>query len=138
MSLLDEFKTFALRGNVVDLAVGVVVGTAFSKIVSSLVENIITPPLGALTGGVDFKNLALTVLPAMGDHPAVVVGYGKFLQSCFDFLIIAGCIFMVVKGLSRLMPPPPRPQNAAEPQRPPQEQLLVEIRDLLKQQAKKK
>jgi large conductance mechanosensitive channel len=133
MSVLSEFKAFAMRGNVIDLAVGVVIGAAFGKIVSSLVDNIIMPPLGVLINGVDFKALALTLVAAdpATNKPAVVLGYGMFLQNVLDFLIIAFAIFMVVRGINKLMPAPkPAPKNA-----PSQEELLMQIRDLL---AKKK
>lgn len=135
MSIMKEFKEFAMRGNVVDLAVGVVIGTAFGKIVSSLVENVIMPPLGVITGGVDFKDMGLTIMAASPDKPAVALEYGKFVQSVFDFLIIAFAIFMVVRLMNKMMPK--KPVAPAAPKGPSSEQLLAEIRDLLKKQAKK-
>jgi large conductance mechanosensitive channel len=134
MSVIKEFREFAMRGNVVDLAVGVVIGAAFGKIVSSLVADLITPTLGLVIGGVDLSDLALTLRDAVGDKPAVLLTYGKFLQTVFDFSIIAFAIFLLVKGINRL-----RRKEAATPAAPPapstEEQLLSEIRDLLKQRA---
>ncbi len=124
MKMLQEFKSFAMKGNVVDLAVGVIIGAAFGKIVSSLVEDVIMPLLGTIIGGVNFSTMALTVGSA-------TLKYGKFLQSCLDFLIIAWAIFVAVKLISRLRREEPA---AAAPAAPPrQEVLLEEIRDLLKQ-----
>lgn len=134
MSMVQEFKEFAMRGNVVDLAVGVVIGAAFGKIVSSLVADVITPVIGVIVGGVDFSDLVITLRAAQADRAAVVLSYGKFLQTVFDFVIIAFAIFVVIKGINRLK----RKQEAAPaaPPAPPepsvQEQLLAEIRDLLK------
>jgi large conductance mechanosensitive channel len=121
MSMLQEFKSFAIKGNVVDLAVGVIIGVAFGKIVASLVEDVIMPLVGTLIGGVNFSGLALTV-------GAATLKYGKFLQACLDFLIIAWVIFVAVKLINRL-----RKEEPAAPAAPPrQEVLLEEIRDLLK------
>lgn len=134
MSLLSEFKQFAMRGNVIDLAVGVVIGSAFGKIVSSLVDNIIMPPLGLLISNVDFKDLAVTLAPATTDKPAVTFGYGAFLQTCLDFAIIAFAIFMLVRLINKLAP---KPEAApAAPKGPTQEELLTQIRDLLKAESK--
>src|SRR6218665_3744590 len=102
MSVIKEFKEFAMRGNVMDLAVGVVIGAAFGKIVSSLVADVITPMIGLLVGGVDFSDLAITLKAAQGDDPAVLLSYGTFLQTIFDFIIIAFAIFMAIKGINRL------------------------------------
>ena len=133
MGMLAEFKAFAVKGNVVDMAVGIIIGAAFGKIVSSAVADIVTPPLGLLIGGVDFSNLAITMKEAADGHPAVVLSYGKFIQSCFDFAIVAFAIFMLVQGINRL-----KRKEAEAPSAPPtpnaQEILLAEIRDLLKQQ----
>ena len=133
MSLLKEFREFAMRGNVVDLAVGVIIGAAFGKIVSSLVADIIMPPLGLLIGGIDFKQFALTLRDAQGDVPAVVMHYGVFIQNIFDFIIVAFAIFMAIKLINRL-----KRKQEDEPKAPPapgnEEVLLTEIRDLLKQQ----
>jgi large conductance mechanosensitive channel len=129
MSIGSEFKEFAMKGNVVDLAVGVIVGAAFGKIVSSLVGSVIMPVLGKLIGGFNFSDLAIN----LGTDPAgkaVTIGYGVFLQSIFDFIIIALVLFLAIRAINRLKraPPPPAP-----PPPPPtrEEQLLVEIRDLL-------
>ncbi len=123
MSMLQEFKSFAMKGNVVDLAVGVIIGVAFGKIVTSLVEDVIMPIVGTLIGGVNFSGLAMTV-------GAATLKYGKFLQACLDFLIIAWVIFVAVKLINRLRREEPAPAPAAPPR---QEVLLGEIRDLLKQ-----
>jgi len=121
MNMLQEFKTFAMKGNVIDLAVGVVIGGAFGKIVSSLVGDVIMPLVGVLIGGVNLTGLALAVGRA-------TVSYGKFLQACVDFLIIAWAIFVAVQLINRL-----RREEPAAPAAPPrQEALLEEIRDLLK------
>jgi len=128
MSWLKEFKEFAVKGNVVDLAVAVIIGAAFGKIVTSFVGDIVMPPLGLLVGGVNFTDLAVTLKEASGGAPAVVWAYGKFLQAAFDFAIIAFAIFIAVKGISRLK----RKEEAAPAAPPRQEVLLEEIRDLLK------
>lgn len=130
MSFVKEFKEFAMKGNVVDLAVGLIIGPAFGKIVSSLVADVITPPLGLLVGDVDFSDLKATLRAATADEPAVTLNYGLFLQAVFDFLIVALAIFFVVKGMNRLRrskpeEPPAPPEPSAE------EKLLTEIRDLL-------
>ena len=128
MGMMQEFKEFAMRGNVVDLAVGVVIGAAFSKIVSSVVADVIMPPIGLMTGGVNFTDLKAVLKEGVGDIPAVTVNYGSFLQTCFDFLIVAFAIFMLVKVLNSM-----KKKAAATPPPPPaQEVLLTEIRDLLK------
>jgi large conductance mechanosensitive channel len=146
MGMLKEFKEFAMRGNVVDLAVGVVIGAAFGKIVTSLVQDIIMPPIGKATGGVNFADLFVNLDPSKrlpnGDPVtslaqakqvgAAVVAYGTFINNVLDFIIIAFCIFMVVKGINTLKrkpqpaPPGPPPEPSA------QEKLLAEIRDILK------
>lgn len=102
--MIQEFKQFAMRGNVVDLAVGVVIGSAFGKIVSSLVEDVLMPPIGYLAGGVDFSDKALVLSPATTDAPAVLLKYGMFLNSVVNFLIVAFAIFFVVKQMNKLMP----------------------------------
>lgn len=130
MSLFKEFRDFAMRGNVVDLAVGVVIGAAFGKIVSSLVANIIMPPLGLLIGGIDFKNMAVTLKPAVGDTPAVLLQYGIFIQSVFDFIIIAFAIFLAIKVMNKLYKKKEVEKPVAKPSA--EEVLLTEIRDLLK------
>lgn len=133
MSIFKEFRDFAMRGNVVDLAVGVIIGAAFGKIVSSLVANIIMPPLGLLIGGVDFKQFSWVLKPAQGDTPAVVMQYGIFLQTVFDFIIVAFAIFMAIKVMNRLYK---KKEVAKAPPGPStEEKLLTEIRDLLKEQS---
>ncbi len=128
--MLKEFKEFAMRGNVVDMAVGIVIGAAFGKIVSSLVGDVIMPPIGVLLGGVDFTSLAFTVKDAVGEAPAVVVSYGKFIQTVIDFLIVAFAIFMVVKGMNSLKKK--KEEAPAAPPAPTKDQvLLAEIRDAL-------
>jgi large conductance mechanosensitive channel len=132
MSMIKEFKEFAMRGNVMDLAVGVVIGAAFGKIVTSLVADVITPLIGLAVGGVDFSDLAITLKAAQGDQAAVLLSYGKFIQTIFDFIIIAFAIFMAIKGINRLKRQ--QPEVEAAPAGPtPDQQLLTEIRDLLKQ-----
>ena len=134
MSFIQDFKAFALKGNVVDMAVGVIIGGAFGKIVTSVVNNIIMPPIGVLTGGVDFTDLKLVIKEAEGEAEAVTLNYGQFIQDVVDFLIIAFCIFLMVKGIAALnrkkeeepAAPAPAPEPSAE------EKLLTEIRDLLK------
>lgn len=133
MSLASEFKEFAMRGNVVDMAVGIVIGGAFGKIVSSFVADVLMPPLGLLLGGVDFSDLVVSLKPALdATHPAVTWNYGKFIQSIVDFVIIAFAIFMLIKAMNSMK----KKEEAKAPevqQAPPQEVLLTEIRDLLKQ-----
>ena len=128
MSVMSEFKEFAMKGNVVDMAVGVVIGGAFGKIVSSFVGDIVMPLLGKLVGGVNFSDLAVSLGTSPAGEP-VLLKYGAFLQSAFDFLIIAAAIFMALKGINKLKTPPPPPAAAAPPA---DVQLLTEIRDLLK------
>lgn len=102
MGMLKEFKEFAVKGNVVDMAVGIIIGAAFGKIVSSFVADVIMPPIGVLVGGVDFSNLAWTIKEAVGETPAVVISYGKFIQTVIDFIIIAFAIFMAIKAMNSL------------------------------------
>jgi large conductance mechanosensitive channel len=128
MSLASEFKEFAMKGNVVDMAVGVIIGAAFGKIVSSLVENVIMPPLGMALSGVNFKDLGNQIGTAP-DGTAVMLKYGAFLQTIFDFVIIAFILFLALKGINKLKKPAP---NAPPPAPPRNEVLLEEIRDLLK------
>ena len=134
MSFISEFKEFAMRGNVIDMAVGVVIGGAFGKIVSSLVSDIIMPVVGAITGGVNFTDLKLTLKEAADGAPAVTINYGSFIQTMVDFLIIAFCIFCVIKTLNTLKNKLPKEEEAApaEPETPADIALLTEIRDLLK------
>lgn len=131
MGMLKEFKEFAVKGNVVDMAVGIIIGGAFGKIITSLVGDVIMPPIGVAMGGVDFSNLSIIVQEAIDKKPAVVISYGKFLQTVIDFIIIAFAIFMAVKAMNSLKKK--EAEAAAAPAAPPnQEVLLAEIRDLLK------
>jgi len=133
MSLIQEFKAFAARGNVIDMAVGIIIGAAFGKIVSSFVGDVIMPPIGLLLGGVDFSDLAITLKAAEGSTPAVVIAYGKFIQTIIDFLIISFAIFMGLKAINTLKKK--QEEEAAAPAAPTKDQeLLTEIRDLLKAQ----
>ncbi len=131
MSMMSEFRDFAMRGNVVDMAVGIVIGGAFGKIVSSFVNDVLMPPIGLALGGVDFSDLALTLKEASGEVAAVTLNYGAFIQTVVDFIIIAFAIFMVIKAMNNLKkkeeaapPPPPKPSEEVT--------LLTEIRDLMK------
>jgi len=131
MSLIQEFKAFAARGNVIDMAVGIIIGAAFGKIVSSFVGDVIMPPIGLILGGVDFSDLAVTLKAAEGATPAVVIAYGKFIQTIIDFLIISFAIFMGLKAINTLKKK--QEEEAAAPAGPTKDQeLLTEIRDLLK------
>jgi len=129
MSLASEFKEFAMKGNVIDLAVGVVIGAAFGKIVASLVGDIIMPPIGLAIGGINFSDLAVR----LGTDPAgkpVLLKYGAFGQTILEFLIVAFALFILIKGINTLKRPPP-PAPAAAPPPTKSEELLIEIRDLL-------
>ena len=134
MSFIQDFNAFALKGNVMDMAVGVIIGGAFGKIVTSLVNDILMPLIGMATGGIDFTELKYVIKEAEGEAEAVVLPYGQFIQNVVDFLIIAFCIFLMVKGIAALnrkkeeeaAAPAPAPEPSAE------EKLLTEIRDLLK------
>jgi len=132
MSMLQEFKEFAIKGNAIDMAVGIIIGAAFGKIISSLVADVFMPPIGVLIGGVDFTKLAFTLKEAVGNAPAVTLNYGNFIQAMVDFTIIAFVIFMAVKFINSL-----KKKEAAVPAAPTEpsreELLLTEIRDLLKE-----
>ena len=135
---IEEFKKFAMRGNVVDMAVGVIIGGAFGKIVTSVVNDLVMPVLGVLVGGVNFTDLKLTLKEAVMDgetvvSPAVTLNYGNFLQSTFDFLIIAFSIFMFIKLINKLSRKKEEAQPATPPAPPADVQLLTEIRDLVKE-----
>jgi large conductance mechanosensitive channel len=147
MSMLKEFKEFAMRGNVVDLAVGVIIGGAFGKIVTSLVNDILMPPIGKAMGGVDFKDLfinldsgkttkagaAIKSLADAKEAGAAVIAYGSFINTVIDFIIVAFCIFIVVKVMNRLQhKPAPAPAPAAPPEPTKEERLLMEIRDAIR------
>jgi large conductance mechanosensitive channel len=126
--MLQEFKKFAMRGNVMDMAVGIIIGAAFGKIVSSFVSDIIMPPIGVLTGGVDFSTLAITLKKATTDTAAITLNYGMFLNTIIDFIIIAFAIFIAVKQINRL-----KKKEEAKPKEPSEEVLLLrEIRDSVK------
>lgn len=140
-SLLDEFKAFAFKGNIVDMAVGVIIGGAFGKIVTSFVNDVVMPAVGVCLGGVDFKDLKAELVAAAGDKPAVFLNYGAFIQNVVDFLIIAIVVFLVMKKFMGFMQNMRKKEEeaAAEPPAPPappepsaEEKLLTEIRDLLK------
>ena len=138
---LNEFKQFAMRGNVLDMAVGVIIGGAFGKIVSSIVDDIIMPPIGWLIGGVNFSDLKVTLptveVPGVEKLQAATINYGNFLQTCLDFLIVAFCIFILIKVVNKIANANKKeeaesPKPAPEPTN--EEKLLTEIRDLLKKQ----
>lgn len=132
MGMMKEFKEFAIKGNVVDMAVGIIIGAAFGKIVSSFVGDVIMPPIGVLLGGVDFSSLAYIIKEATKEAPAVVISYGIFVQTLIDFTIIAFAIFMVIKAINSI-----KKNEEETPKLPPdpskEELLLTEIRDLLKE-----
>lgn len=131
MKIIDEFKSFAVKGNVIDMAVGIIIGAAFGKIVSSFVNDVIMPPIGILIGGVKFSSLKIVLKEAVGETPAISINYGNFLQVTFDFLIIAFAIFIVIKAMNAA-----KKKEEAKPAAPAaptkEEVLLTEIRDLLK------
>ncbi len=130
--MLKEFKEFAMKGNVMDMAIGVIIGGAFGKIVTSLVNDIIMPPIGVMMGGVDFSKLAFTVKAAVGDTPAVTINYGVFINVIINFLIIAFVIFIIVKQLNNLKKEEKKEEKEEKPSK--EVQLLEEIRDALKNQ----
>jgi large conductance mechanosensitive channel len=130
-NIINEFKAFAMKGNVIDMAVGIIIGAAFGKIVASVVNDIIMPPIGLLVGGVNFTDLKIVMKAAADGQPAVTLNYGNFLQVTFDFLIVAFAVFMVIKAMNSAK----RKQEAVPPAPPApsrEELLLTEIRDLLK------
>lgn len=133
MGMMSEFKEFAIKGNVVDMAVGIIVGAAFGKIISSFVKDIIMPPIGVMMGGVDFTDLAVTIQKAAGDVPAVAIKYGMFVQTIVDFIIVAMAIFIAVKVMNGM-----KKEEDEAPKEDPvptnEEVLLTEIRDILKSQ----
>lgn len=132
MGFIKEFKEFAVKGNVIDMAVGVIIGGAFGKIVASLVNDIIMPAVSVITGGVNFKDLKIVLSPAVPEKEIaeVAINYGMFIQNIFDFLIISMCIFVMIKGINSLKKKEQAPEEPAEPSN--EEKLLSEIRDLLK------
>ena len=140
MGFIKEFKEFAMKGNVMDMAVGVIIGGAFGKIVTSLVNDVLMPVISLATGGMDFTNLFVNLsddtkystLAAAQEAGASVFAYGSFIQNIIDFIIIAFCIFLMIKGMNKLNRKKEEPEQPAEPAGPTQEELLAEIRDLLK------
>jgi large conductance mechanosensitive channel len=129
--MLKEFRNFAMKGNVLDLAIAVIIGASFGKIVSSFVNDVLMPPLGLLLGGLDFKEFAFVIQEATDEVPAITINYGHFLQMVVDFVIVAFCVFLLIKGINSfkkkeesIPSTPPGPSN--------EEKLLMEIRDLLK------
>ena len=134
MGFVKEFKAFAMRGNVMDMAVGIVIGVAFGKIVTSLVNDVIMPPVGVLMGGVDFSHLAVTLKAAAGGEPAVTLKYGMLINTIIDFLIVVSAIFLVVKGLNALKR---KKEDAPAAPPPVQEMLLRDIRDILRSKGDK-
>ena len=133
MSFISEFKQFAMKGNVVDMAVGIIIGAAFGKIVSSFVGDLIMPSLGLMIGGVDFTSLAITLKQASDGVEAVTLNYGKFIQTVFDFTIVAFAIFVAIKGMNKLKKAEEEAAPAAPPAPSAEQVLLTEIRDLLKE-----
>ncbi len=129
MGMIAEFKEFAMKGNLIDMAAGIIIGAATGKVVSSLVSDVIMPPIGVLMGGVNFTDLAYTLQEAAGDVPAVVIKYGAFAQTVIDFFIVAFVIFMIIKLMNKARR---KEEPEPEPKGPSQEELLTEIRDLLK------
>jgi len=132
MKVVDEFKAFAMKGNVVDMAVGIIIGAAFGKIIASMVSDVIMPPLGLLIGGVNFTDLKFVMKAAVGENPAVTLNYGNFLQVVFDFLIVAFVVFLMIKAMNSAKKKQVEAPPAAPPAPSKEEMLLTEIRDLLK------
>ena len=133
-TFLQDFKVFAVKVNAVDMAVGVIIGGAFGKIVSSIVDDLIMPPIGWLIGGVNFKDLSVKLPAMMEGQTEVTINYGNFIQTVFDFLIVAFCVFLLVRGIQSLKKTEAAAEAPATPAGPTQEELLAEIRDLLKKQ----
>jgi large conductance mechanosensitive channel len=131
MKIIEEFKTFAMRGNVLDMAVGIIIGAAFGKIITSFVNDVLMPPIGILLGNADFTYLSIILKPAIDKIPAVAINYGKFIQTIIDFIIIAFSVFMLIKGVNTF-----KKKQEEAPAVPPdpsaEEKLLTEIRDILK------
>ncbi len=132
MGMMKEFRAFAMRGNVMDMAVGIIIGAAFGKIIASLVADVIMPPIGLLVGGVNFTDLSVVLREAVGETAAVTLNYGVFIQTLLDFVIVAFAIFLMIRGMNTLSRK--RAQAPAAPPAPSAEEVLLgEIRDLLKQ-----
>lgn len=132
MKVIQEFKAFAMKGNVLDMAVGIIIGAAFGKIVSSIVNDIIMPPIGLLVGGVTFTDLKFVMKDAVGTNPAVTLNYGNFLQVCFDFLIVAFSVFIMIKAINAAKRKEEKASPAPVESKSKEQELLTEIRDLLK------
>lgn len=132
MKIFSEFKTFAMKGNVVDMAVGIIIGAAFGKIVSSVVNDILMPDIGMLIGGIKFSTLHIVLKEAVGDSPSITINYGNFLQVTFDFLIIAFTVFLIIKAINAAKRKEEEKAVDTTPEPPKQEVLLEEIRDLLR------
>ena len=134
MSMMSEFRSFAMRGNVMDMAVGIIIGGAFGKIISSFVNDVLMPPIGVMLGGVEFSSLSATLVEASGDVAAVTLNYGSFIQAVVDFLIIAFVVFMLVRFVNNAKAAAEKPVEAAPeaPAGPSETDLLIEIRDALK------
>ncbi len=131
-NVLKEFQKFALRGNVVDMAVGIIIGGAFGTVVKSLVNDVIMPPIGLFLGGIDFSKLAVKLKDAVGEQPAVLIKYGAFINSMISFVIVAFCVFLLVKAMNEAKERFQEEEEEAPTEPPRQEVLLEEIRDLLK------
>ncbi|HOE38040.1 MAG TPA: large-conductance mechanosensitive channel protein MscL [Bacteroidales bacterium] len=132
--MLKEFRDFAIKGNLIDMAIGIIIGAAFGKVVASLVADVIMPPIGLLIGGVNFTDLVIVLKEASGENPAVTLNYGKFIQIAIDFLIVAWAIFLVVKGINALKRKEEKePEPEPEPEPSKEEVLLTEIRNLLQE-----
>ena len=131
MGMVSEFKDFAMKGNVMDMAVGIIIGAAFGKIVSSFVNDILMPPLGLAMGGVNFTDLAVVLKEAVGEVAAVTINYGAFIQTIIDFIIIAFAIFIGIKAMNSMQKAREEEEEAAPPEPSAEEVLLTEIRDLL-------
>ena len=131
MKIIHEFKSFAIKGNVVDMAVGIIIGAAFGKIVTSLVNDVMMPPIGLMVGGIDFSNLTITIKNAIDNSPAVVIKYGAFINTIIDFIIVAWAIFMVIKVMNSIKKK--EDANSIKTSKPSDEVILLsEIRDILK------
>jgi large conductance mechanosensitive channel len=132
MGLFKEFRDFAMRGNVVDMAVGVIIGAAFGKIVTSLVDNIMMPPIGYAAGGIDFKDKVITLVEKTATTPGVTIQYGAFINTIIQFLIVAFCLFLIIKAMNTAKARFEKKEDAKPVEAPPDIKLLAEIRDLLK------
>ncbi len=137
LGLLKEFRDFAMRGNVVDMAVGVIIGAAFGKIVTALVDKVMMPPIGYLSGGIDFKDKVATLVDKTATSPGVTIGWGEFVNTIIQFVIVAFCLFMVIKAMNTAKARFEAKEEAKPAEAPPDVKLLAEIRDLLKAQGER-